>query len=215
MAEWLIVAIKEYLFVKETSSSTVMGSIRCLFDSLWVQQLKKFGSLISWPPWLENLQSWIIQIGAEFIIGFSDVFRKKTARRTKPFCDDKISGFRNWLIEVWCQLILVGLAYQDFPLTQKNKSRYYKKLWFFVLQINWLAASNTLFSSSKTRCSISATSCWVLKSKDTPLMLDRLYFKAQKLDDSTGLVEFFLTPMFRLIACNIGDEVFDSKGTLF
>ena len=41
MLEWLIVAIKEYLFVKDTLSSTVMGTIRCLFDSLWVQ-LKKF-----------------------------------------------------------------------------------------------------------------------------------------------------------------------------
>ena len=47
--EWLIVAIKEYLFVKETSTSIVMGTTRCLFDSLCVQ-LKKFASLISWPP---------------------------------------------------------------------------------------------------------------------------------------------------------------------
>ena len=34
LPEWLIVAIKEYLFVKETSSSTGMGTTRCLFDSL-------------------------------------------------------------------------------------------------------------------------------------------------------------------------------------
>ena len=45
--EWLIVAIKEYLFVKETLSSIVMGTVRCFFDSLWVQ-LKKFYLLTSW-----------------------------------------------------------------------------------------------------------------------------------------------------------------------
>ena len=49
MPEWLIVAIKEYLFVKET------------------YLLKKFASLISWPPLLESQQSWIIKIGVEFI----------------------------------------------------------------------------------------------------------------------------------------------------
>lgn len=46
MPEWLVVAIKEYLFVMETLSSTVMGMVRCLLDSLWVQP-KKFASLIS------------------------------------------------------------------------------------------------------------------------------------------------------------------------
>ena len=57
MPEWLIVAIKEYLFVKVSSSSTVMETLRSLFDSLWVQ-LKKVSFLTSWPPWLENRQSW-------------------------------------------------------------------------------------------------------------------------------------------------------------
>ena len=32
--EWVIVVIKEYLFVKETTSSTVMVTVRCLFDLL-------------------------------------------------------------------------------------------------------------------------------------------------------------------------------------
>ena len=86
--EWLIVAIKEYLFVKETSSSTVMGTTRCLFDSLWVQ-LKKFASLISWPPWLENRQSWIIKIGAEFIIQVSLVLSERALHEGQNylFCD--------------------------------------------------------------------------------------------------------------------------------
>ena len=87
---------------------------------------------------------------------------------------------------------------------------------FCVLQIRWLAAIDMPFSSSKTTCSISATSCWVLKLKGTPLMMDSLRFKAhKKLDGSTGLVEFFFTAMLRLIARNIGDKVFDSEGTLF
>ena len=102
MPEWLIVAIKEYLFVKETSFSTVMGTNRSLFDSLWVQ-LKKFASLISWPPWLENRQSWIIKIGAEFIIQVSLVLSERALHEGQNhlLCDDKISGFRNWLIEAW------------------------------------------------------------------------------------------------------------------
>ena len=84
-----------------------------------------------------------------------------------------------------------------------------------MLQIKWLA-NDKPFSSSKTACSISATSCWVLKSKGTPLMMDSLRFKVpNKLDGSTGLVEFFFEAMLRLIACNIGNKVLDSEGTLF
>ena len=87
---------------------------------------------------------------------------------------------------------------------------------FCVLQINWLAARDTPFSSSKTTCNISVTSCWVLKSKGTPLKLDSLRFKAhKKLDGSTGLLEFFFMVMLRLMARNIGDKVLDSEGTLF
>ena len=86
---------------------------------------------------------------------------------------------------------------------------------FCVLQIKWLAANDIPFTSSKTTCSISATSCWVLKSKGAPLMIDSLRFKAhKKLDGSTGLVEFDFTAMLTLIACNIDDRVFDSEGTL-
>ena len=85
-----------------------------------------------------------------------------------------------------------------------------------MLQIKWLAATDIPFSSFKTTCSISTTSYWVLKSKGTPLMMDRWRFMAhEKLDEQTGLVEFFFTAMVRLIACNIGNKVFDSEGTLF
>ena len=85
-----------------------------------------------------------------------------------------------------------------------------------MLEINWLAARDTPFSSSKTTCNISATSCWVLKSKGTPLKLDSLHFKAhKKLDGSTGLFEFFFMAMLILMAHNIGDRVFHTKGALF
>ena len=85
-----------------------------------------------------------------------------------------------------------------------------------MLEINWLAARDAPFSSSQTICNISATSCWVLKSKSTPLKLDSLRFKAhKKLDGSTGLLEFFFMVMLRLMACKIGDKVLDSEGTLF
>ena len=49
---------------------------------------------------------------------------------------------------------------------------------FCVLQIEWLAATDIPFNSSKTTCSISATSCWVFKLKGTPLIMDSLRFKA-------------------------------------
>ena len=80
-----------------------------------------------------------------------------------------------------------------------------------MLEINWLATMDTYFSSSKTNCNISAKSCRVWKAKGIPFKLDSLRFKAdKKLDGSRGLVK-----RFELIAHNIGDKVFDSKGTLF
>ena len=85
-----------------------------------------------------------------------------------------------------------------------------------VLEIKLLAANDTPLSSSKTTCSISATSCWELKSKGVTLVLDKLRLKAhKKFDGLIGLVEFFLTAMLRLIALNMGDKWFDSEGTLF
>ena len=76
-----------------------------------------------------------------------------------------------------------------------------------VLEIKLLAANGTPLSSSKTTCSIPATSCWELKSKGVTIMLDKLHFKAhKKFDGSIGLMEFFLTAMLRLIAFNMGDK---------
>ena len=114
--EWVIVVIKEYLFVKETTSSKVMVTVRCLFDLLWVQ-LKKFSSFISWPPWLENQQSCIIKIGAEITLDEG---------QNHWFCDDKISSFRNRLVKI-CRISI-----SRFFTDTKDQKPYYKKLWFFV-----------------------------------------------------------------------------------
>ena len=72
------------------------------------------------------------------------------------------------------------LLYQDFPDTDEQKQVLQENVIFCVLQIRWLGAIDMPFSSSKTTCSISTTSCWVLKLKDTPLMMDSLRFKAHK-----------------------------------
>ena len=129
----------------------------------------------------------------------------------------KISGFKNWFIEVWMSAETGRITISRFSSdTDEQKQVLQETVIFCVLQIRWLAAIGMPFSSSKTTCSISATSCWVVKLKDTPLMMDSLRFKAhKKLDGSTGLVAFFFTAMLRLIARNIGDKVFDSEGTLF
>ena len=85
-----------------------------------------------------------------------------------------------------------------------------------VLEIKLLAANDTPLSSSKTTCSISATSCWEVKSKGVTLVLDKLRFKAhKKFDGLIGLVEFFLQAMLSLNAVKMGDTWFDSEGTLF
>ena len=52
---------------------------------------------------MENRQSWIIKIGAEFIIQVSLVLSQRRLHdgQNHLFCDVKISGFKNWFIEVW------------------------------------------------------------------------------------------------------------------
>ena len=65
----------------------------------------------------------------------------------------------------------MGLVYQDFPDIAEQKQVLQETVIFCVLEIKWFAANDTPFSSSKTTCSIPATSCWILKSKGTPLML--------------------------------------------
>ena len=124
---------------------------------------------------------------------------------------------KNWLIEAWMSVDTGRANISRFSSdSEEQKQVLQETVILCVLEINWLAARDTPFSSSKTTCNISATSCWVLKSKGTPLKWDSLRFKAHKMSDgSTGLFEFFFTAMLRLIARNIGDKAFDSEGTLF
>ena len=63
------------------------------------------------------------------------------------FCDEKVSGFRNWLIEVCMSAD-----------SEEQKQVLQETVIFCVLEINWLAARDTPFSSSKTTCNISVTS---------------------------------------------------------
>ena len=87
--------------------------------------------------------------------------------------------------------------------TDEQKELLPETVIFCVLQMKWLVAIDIPFISSKTTCSIYATSCWVLKSKGTPLTMESLRFRAhKKLEGSTGLVEIFFTVMLRLIAGN-------------
>ena len=165
-----------------------MGNVRSLFDSLCMQ-LKKFSFLTSWPPWLENRHSWIIKIGAEFIMQVSLVLSEKRLHEGQNhlFCDDKISGFRNWFIEVCISVDTGRVTISKFSSdTEEQKQVLQETVIFCVLQITWLAANDIPFTSSKTTCSISATFCWVLKSKGTPLMMDSLRFKAHKKLDGLG-----------------------------
>ena len=133
------------------------------------------------------------------------------------FCDDKISRLRISLREVsmsgdTCR----GSTSRFSSETEEHRRVLQDTVVLCVLEIKLLAANDTLLSSSKTTCSMSATSCWELKSNVATLVLEKLRFKAhKKLDGSIGLVESFLTAMLRQIACNMEDKLFDSEGILF
>ena len=76
------------------------------------------------------------------------------------FCDDKISGFRNWFIEVCMSVDTSRVTISRYSSdTEEQKQVLQETVIFCVLQIKWLAANDIPFTSSKTTCSISATSC--------------------------------------------------------
>ena len=133
------------------------------------------------------------------------------------FPDVKISGLRNYLREVCipvdtCRESISRFSYE----TEEHRQVLQDTVVRSVLEIKLLGANDTPFSSSKTTCSISATSCWELKSKGVTLVLAELRLKAhKKFDGLIGLVEFFLTAILRLIVCKMGGKWFDSEGTLF
>ena len=89
------------------------------------------------------------------------------------FCNDKSSGFRNWLIEVWMSADNGRVSISKFSSdTDEQKQVLPEAVIFFVLEIKWFAANDIFFSSSNTTCSISTRPCGVLNSKGTLLMLD-------------------------------------------
>ena len=133
------------------------------------------------------------------------------------FPDFKISVLRYCLREVCIPVDTCRESISRFSSeTEEHRTLLQDTVVLSALEIKLLAANDTSFSSSKITCSISATSCWELKSKGVTLVLDKLRFQAhKKFDGSIGLVEFFLTAILRLIACNMGDKWFDSGVTLF
>ena len=91
------------------------------------------------------------------------------------FCDDKISGLRNWLIEVCMSVDSCRGSISRFSSeTEEHRQLLQDTVVLCVLEIKLLAANNTPLSSSKTTYRISATSCWELKSKGAILVLDKL-----------------------------------------
>ena len=133
------------------------------------------------------------------------------------FHDDKISGLRNFLREVCISVDTSRDSVSRFSSEAEEHMQVLQEtVVLSLLEIKLLAANDIPLCSSKTTCSISAMCCWELKSKGATLVLDKLRFKAhKKFDGLTGLMEFFLTAMLRLIAGNMGDKWLNSEGTLF
>ena len=134
-------------------------------------------------PWFEKQQSWIAKIGEEFITHHSLVLSEGVLLEGQNylFCDDKNSGFRNWLIEV-CMSVDTGRgSISRFSSeTEEHRQVLQGIVVLCVMEIKLLATNDTVLSWSKTTCSISVTSCWELKSKGATLELDKLRFKAHK-----------------------------------
>ena len=79
------------------------------------------------------------------------------------FCDDKTSGFRNWLVEVWMSANTGKFNISRFSSDTEEQNQLLEETAIFcVLEIKWLPARDTHFSSSNTTCNICATFCWLL-----------------------------------------------------
>ena len=94
-------------------------------------------------------------------------------------CDDNISGFRNWLVEVWMSAGTGRVKISSF-FWRTGAKQVIQNTNFFLLEINWLAARDTPLSSSKTTSNICATSCLVLKSRGAPLKIENYHFEIHK-----------------------------------
>ena len=66
------------------------------------------------------------------------------------FCDDKISGFRNWFIEVCMSVDTVRVTISIFSSdTEEEKQVLQEAVIFFVLQIKWFAPKDIPFTHLK------------------------------------------------------------------
>ena len=102
--------------------------------------------------------------------------------KTIYFLMIKVSGLRNCLREICVPVDTCRDSISRFSSeTEEHRQVLQDTVVLSVLEIKLLAANDTPLSSSKTTCSISATSCWELKSKGVTLVLDKLRFKAHKL----------------------------------
>ena len=165
----LVVAMKDYLFINETSSSIVIVTERYWPNWLWVQL--EFHFLTSLPPWFEKRQSWIAKIEAEFITHVSLVPSERVLHEYQNhlFCDDKISGLKSWLIEVFVSLDICNRSISKFSYeTEEHRQLMQNTVVLCVLEIKLLVANDTPLSSSKTTSSISAI---VLKSEGAILVV--------------------------------------------
>ena len=145
---------------------------------LWVQ-LTKVSSLSSWPPWFEKRQSWIAKTGPEFITYAFLVLSERVLHEGQNhlLCHCKISGLRSWLIEFCISVDTSRGSISRFSSkTEQHRQLLQDTVVLWVLQIKLLAANNTPLSSPKTTCSISATSCWELKSKGSTPVLEILFY---------------------------------------
>ena len=71
-----------------------------------------------------------------------------------------MSGFRNWFIEVWMSADTCRVTKSRFSSDTDEQEQVLKETVIFcVLQTRCLPAIDISFSSSKTTCSISSTSC--------------------------------------------------------
>ena len=65
------------------------------------------------------------------------------------YCDDKISVFGNWFIEVWMSADTGWVTVLRFSSgTEEQKQVLQETVIFCVLQIKWLSANDIPFSSS-------------------------------------------------------------------
>ena len=114
------------------------------------------------------------------------------------FCDDKISGFRNWLREVCISVDICRASISSISSeAEEHRQVLQDTVVLCVFEIKLLSANDTPLGLSKTTSGISARFCWELKSKGSTLVFDRFRFKAHKKSEgSLGLVEFILTAMW-------------------